>query len=83
MGAIASKVDEEFDFLPKEPELESICKGCEYRRNHTDNDADQSKVIRGNVSTDGVADGAERVKCDDEKLVHGGIIAFLKRIFGR
>ena len=63
--------------------LEAICKGCEYRRNHTDNYADQGKVIRGKVSTDGVADGAERVKCDDEKLVHGRIIAFLKRIFGR
>ena len=64
-------------------DLETVAKSCIYCRNHTDNDADQGNVIRCNVSADGVADGAELVECDAEKLVHGGIIAFFKRLIGR
>ena len=72
MGAIASKVDEEFDFLPKEPELESICKGCEYRR---------ASCV--DERTDGNHGCHKEIEVPDKKFSHGGIIAFFKRLIGR
>ena len=78
VGPIAPFVRNDYHkFLPLEQDLASICQACEYRRDESGNSADEyAELLEYNGKTVN-----NRLKYG--KNIHGGIIAFFRRLLGR
>ena len=71
VGIIAPVLEYDIELIPPADELQAICEKCEYCPRQTDDDADDGKMIDSYVIDRGF------------RKVHGGIIAFFKRLFGK